>query len=248
MIFKAAIFDLDGVISKTEETHAKAWKKIFDKFLQEHYLQKQREFIEFDLKLDYLEYVDGRPRSEGIGNFLKSRGIELPMGSKDSLEDFNTVAGLGLIKDKEFRRILAKEGVTLYDSTVKLIEQFHDAKLKQFVASSSKNCRRVLKAANLQDFFFSIFDGIDLEHNNLPGKPNPALFLKVIEGYDLKPQECVVFEDSIAGVKSALSGGFFTIGIDRGNNSESFKKEGANIIVRDLSELEFNSHEEKLSI
>ena len=243
MKLKGAIFDLDGVISRTEEIHAKAWKSLFDEFLKEFSKINSLEFREFNLVEDYLKYVDGRPRLEGIKTFLQSRKIFLEAGSKGSPSDFSSITGLGLIKDKIFRGILEKEGVNLYESTISLIEELNDKNISLFVASSSKNCRRVLQTAGIEDNFLSVFDGVDLEINNLPGKPHPALFLKVIEGYDLDPQDCVVFEDSVAGVISAKKGGFFTIGIDRAGNEESLKEEGADIIVRDLEEISFNQRE-----
>ena len=242
MNLKGAIFDLDGVISRTEEIHAKAWKALFDRFLKEFSKTNSLEFREFNLVEDYLKYVDGRPRIEGIKTFLQSREIFLEIGNKESPSDLRSMNGLGLIKDKMFRDILEREGVSLYESTISLIRELNDNTISLFVASSSKNCRRVLQTAGIQDNFLSVFDGVDLEINNLPGKPHPALFLKVIEGYNLSPEDCIVFEDSVAGVASAKAGGFFTIGIDRASNTEALRNEGADIVIKDVDEVRFEKN------
>ena len=238
MIITGAIFDLDGVISKTEVLHASAWKKLFDNFLKARL--SSDDFLEFDLEKDYLKYVDGRPRLEGINTFLASRGIKLEQGDNNSAGDFSTVTGLGLIKDDIFRRVLSQQGVSLYSSTILLIDKLASFDIPLFVASSSKNCRRVLEVSGLRNNFLSIFDGVDLEKYGLKGKPHPDLFLKVIDGFNLEPKDCVVFEDSLAGVMSAKSGGFYTVGIDRATNSEFFKKEKADLIINDLSQLDFS--------
>ena len=225
MMISGAIFDLDGVISKTEVLHALAWKELFDNFLKVSL--SADEFLEFDLEEDYLKYVDGRPRLEGINTFLASRSIKLEQGDNNSAADFSTVTGLGLIKDELFRKVLFEKGVDLYSSTILLIDKLASFDVPLFVASSSKNCRRVLEVSGLMNKFLSIFDGVDLEKFGLKGKPHPDLFLRVIDGFNIKPKDCVVFEDSLAGVISAISGGFYTVGIDRATNSEYFKKEKA---------------------
>ena len=239
MKFKGAVFDLDGVISKTENVHARAWKEMFDSFLNERSKTNGEDFIPFDKHSDYLNYVDGKPRLEGIRSFLQSREINLT--KQDDQNDLIDIEELGGIKDDIFKKILHEEGVDLYETTIDLIHDLHKRGIKLFVASSSKNCRRVLKSSDLMNYFLNIFDGTDLDRKQIPGKPHPGLFLNAIEGSYLQVSDCVVFEDSVAGVKSAKGGGFFTIGVDRSNNTESLINAGADIVVTDLVEIDSNS-------
>jgi len=71
--YDAVVFDLDGVITQTQKTHAKAWKKTFDDFLKKRAAGET--FTPFDISKDYLYYLDGKPRDEGIRSFLASRDI-----------------------------------------------------------------------------------------------------------------------------------------------------------------------------
>jgi alpha,alpha-trehalase len=237
MKFKGAVFDLDGVISKTEKVHARAWKQMFDVFLLDRSKSMGEEFISFNKKDDYLQYVDGKPRHEGIKSFLESRDIFSDKADLNNKVE-NKIIELGSIKDKIFKQILSKEGVDLYESSINLIHELHDRNINLFVGSSSKNCRRVLESSKIINLFESIFDGTDLEKENIPGKPHPGLFLKAIENSTLSVKDCVVFEDSVAGVLSAKGGEFFTVGVDRSNNPEILKDAGADMIVNDLIEID----------
>src|SRR5262245_25228531 len=140
---KAVIFDLDGVITKTATVHAAAWKVAFDQFLMKYYKEKSEPFREFT-RQDYLDYVDGRPRDEGIQSFLESRGARLPLGKEDDAPDANTIRALGKRKNRKFREILEKSGVEIFPSTIDLIKDLARRKIHVGVASSSKNCQPIL--------------------------------------------------------------------------------------------------------
>ncbi|MDT8322033.1 MAG: hypothetical protein RQ826_16055, partial [Xanthomonadales bacterium] len=92
--FSAVIFDLDGVVTRTADLHARAWKKTFDDFLEAREEHNDESHPRFDAKDDYLDYVDGKPRHEGIESFLESRGIELPPGSPDDSAGTESIYGL----------------------------------------------------------------------------------------------------------------------------------------------------------
>ena len=100
----ACLFDLDGVLTKTAEVHAHAWKQIFDAFL------KTRGEQPFDLVHDYDEYVDGKPRLDGVRDFLASRGIELPAGAADDPPDAETIQGLANAKNELVLRLIRERG------------------------------------------------------------------------------------------------------------------------------------------
>ena len=148
--YDAAIFDLDGVLTKTETLHAKAWKETFDSFLK---LQAgEKSFRAFDIHQDYLTYVDGRPRLDGIRTFLASRGIVLQEGSPDDLEEAETVHALGNKKNRCFLDLL-KQGVELYEPAIELVQKMKKFGLSMAVVSSSKNCKAILESVNLTAFF-----------------------------------------------------------------------------------------------
>src|SRR5919201_1442980 len=89
------LFDLDGVLTKTAKVHAAAWKQMFDEYLKQRAERTGEDFVPFDAREDYDEYVDGKPRYEGVPSFLASRGIELPRGDPRDPPDAETVDGLG---------------------------------------------------------------------------------------------------------------------------------------------------------
>ena len=128
--FDAVIFDLDGVITQTALVHSSAWKKMFDEYLRYREKIHGEPFHEFTQKDDYLPYVDGKPRYEGVRSFLKSRGIEIPFGSPDDRPERETICGLGNRKNIALNEVLDREGVKVYDSTVNLIHELKNAGIR----------------------------------------------------------------------------------------------------------------------
>lgn len=235
--YDAFIFDLDGVITQTAKVHASAWKKMFDEYLQEKSSSGQ-DFVPFDINNDYRKYVDGIPRYEGVKSFLKSRGIELPLGSPDDSPDKETVCGLGNRKNQIFREYLKKNGVETYENAVDLVHRIKEKHLKTAVVSSSKNCSVVLKAAGLDEEFDVQVDGIISEKMNLKGKPNPDIFLEAAKRLNTKIKRSVVVEDALAGVEAGRRGGFgCVIGVNRTGRGSDLKDKGADIVVSDLSRI-----------
>ncbi len=237
--FDAVIFDLDGVITKTALVHAAAWKAMFDEFLKSWYDKHGKPFVEFTHTNDYLPYVDGKPRYKGVESFLKSRGIEIPYGSPDDNPDAETICGLGNRKNDSFNKILERDGVEVYDSTVKLIHQLKKAGIKIGVASSSKNCKPVLEQANLLHLFETRVDGEVSAELGLHGKPEPDIFTVACDNLKVDYYKSVVVEDAVSGVQAGRKGNFgLVIGIAREDNAYELRLNGADIVVEDLKELE----------
>lgn len=235
--FDAVIFDLDGVITRTAEVHAQAWKRLFDEFLRARAEARSEPFRPFDDN-DYLSYVDGKPRFDGVNSFLKSRGIDLPWGELEDGEDEESVCGLGNRKNRYFREHLEREGVEAFESSVRLLHTLRDGKVKTGLASSSRNSRAVLEAAGLTDLFEIRVDGNDLAELGLNGKPAPDLFLLAADRLGVDPSRAVVVEDAISGVEAGRAGDFVhVIGVDRGVGPEGLREGGADIVVSDLEEL-----------
>jgi beta-phosphoglucomutase family hydrolase len=235
---RACLFDLDGVLTKTATVHAAAWKQMFDAYLRERAERTGEEFVPFDPKADYSEYVDGKPRADGVRSFLQSRGIELPEGNPDDPPGAETIHGLGDRKNELVVRLIREQGVEPYEGSVRYLEAVRDAGLRRAVVSSSANCHDVLIAAGIDDFFEVRIDGVVAKRDHLKGKPAPDTFLAAARELDAAPGEAAVFEDALAGVAAGRAGNFAcVVGLDRLGQADALREHGATIVVSDLAEL-----------
>jgi beta-phosphoglucomutase family hydrolase len=234
----ACLFDLDGVLTDTARVHAAAWKQMFDAYLQDRAKRTGQPFVPFDAEQDYDEYVDGKPRYDGVRSFLASRGIRLPEGDPSDPPSAETVYGLGNRKNELVLAMLKRDGVQVYEGSVRYVRAVRDAGLHRAVVSASANCREVLQAAGIEDLFEVRIDGIVVEEKHLKGKPAPDTFLAAAEELGAKPAEAAVFEDALAGVEAGRAGHFgFVVGVDRTGQHEALVQHGADIVVSDLAEL-----------
>jgi beta-phosphoglucomutase family hydrolase len=232
------LFDLDGVLTRTAKIHAQAWKQMFDEFLRDWADRHGEAFDEFDRPTDYDEYVDGKPRLDGVKSFLESRGIDLPMGSPSDPPDAETVHGLGTRKNDLVLELIRQQGVEPYEGSVRFSEDARDQGLRRAVVSSSTNCRDVLQAARIDHLFEAIVDGVVAEREGLAGKPAPDTFLEGARMLDAQPSEAAVFEDALAGVQAGRAGDFgWVVGVDRTGQAEALRDRGADVVVQDLAEL-----------
>jgi beta-phosphoglucomutase family hydrolase len=236
--YDAVLFDLDGVITNTATLHATCWKQMFDEYLRKRAEQKREAFRPFDLATDYQLYVDGKPRFDGVRDFLRSRAIQLPEGNTDDPAEVETVHGLGNRKNDLVNRTMAEVGVEPYAGTVQFIHQLRRDGFKIAVVTSSQNCSAVLKAAELDDVFKVRVDGNTIEAERLAGKPAPDTFLMAARLLEVEPARTVVIEDAISGVEAGSDGNFgLVIGVARKGNAEELKRHGAHLVVNDLGEL-----------
>ncbi len=232
------LFDLDGVLTQTASVHAAAWKQMFDQYLERRARQAGENFVPFDQVSDYDEYVDGKPRADGVCSFLASRQIELPEGDPDDPPDAETVWGLGNAKNEIVLRLIREDGVEPYAGSVRYVQAAKSAGLRRAVVSSSTNCRDVLKAAGIEDLFELIVDGHVTTEEHLSGKPAPDTYLAAARKLGVAPDRAAVFEDALAGVEAGRRGGFgFVVGVDRVGQADELREHGADLVVRDLSEL-----------
>jgi beta-phosphoglucomutase family hydrolase len=235
---RACLFDLDGVLTQTAKVHAAAWKHMFDAYLRRRAEQQGERFVSFDAVRDYDEYVDGKPRYDGVRSFLDSRGIELPQGTPEDPPDAETIDGLGNRKNEIVLKLIHEQGVEPYEGSVRYAEAARAAGLRRAVVSSSTNCRDVLTAAGILDLFEEIIDGHVAEREHLNGKPAPDTFLAGARALDVGPDSAAVFEDALAGVEAGHRGNFaFVVGVDRVGQADGLKAHGADVVVRDLAEL-----------
>ena len=235
---RACLFDLDGVLTKTAEVHAAAWKQTFDDYLRQRADETGEPFVAFDLVSDYDNYVDGKPRYDGVRSFLASRGIELPEGRDDDEPGASTIHGLGNRKNEIVLRMIHERGVEPYEGSVRYVKAVAAAGLRRAVVSSSANCRDVLDSAGIRDLFEAIIDGVVAEREQLAGKPAPDTFLAGARALGVEPAEAAVFEDALAGVQAGRAGRFgFVVGVDRVGQAEELRAHGADIVVDDLARL-----------
>jgi beta-phosphoglucomutase family hydrolase len=226
---RACLFDLDGVLTKTAVVHARAWKEMFDSFLRDRAAREGKEFVPFDPVADYDDYVDGKPRYEGVESFLRSRHIEL---------DAEAIHALGNRKNELVLKLIHDQGVEPYEGSVRYVKAARDAGLRRAVVSSSTNCRDVLVAAGIADLFEEHIDGVVAEREHLRGKPAPDTFLAGARALGVETSEAAVYEDALAGVAAGKAGHFArVIGVDRVGQADALREHGADVVVEDLAEL-----------
>lgn len=236
--FDAVIFDLDGVITDTARIHSIAWKKLFDDYLAQRADQHGEKHEPFDSNADYRQYVDGKPRYEGVRSFLESRDIHLPYGEPDDGPEQETVCGLGNKKNPMFLEGLKTHGADVYNSSVQLLENLLQAGIKTAIVSSSKNCANILEVAKLTHLFQVKVDGTDAARLGLKGKPDPETFLEAAKELGVDPGRSIVVEDAISGVQAGRDGRFgCVLGVDRTGHPEDLSQNGADVVVSDLSEV-----------
>ncbi|GAA3641447.1 beta-phosphoglucomutase family hydrolase [Lentzea roselyniae] len=213
----ALLFDLDGVLTSTAVLHRKAWKQTFEGMGQPFSEQ------------DYLAYVDGKPRYDGVRSFLASRGLT---PSEDEIRR------IGDQKNDLVNLIIDEEGITPYPGSVRYLQAAREAGVPIGVVTSSANAMRVLRAGNLLDYVDALVDGNVIVTSNLRGKPEPDSFIEGARRLKTSPENAAVYEDALAGVAAGRKGGFgFVVGVDRGNQAAALKTNGADVVVNELDEL-----------
>ena len=235
---RACLFDLDGVLTQTATVHTAAWKEMFDEFLRVRAEETGEAFVPFDPAADYLRFVDGKPRYDGVRSFLHSRGIELPDGLPADPPGEETVSGLGNRKNELVLELIHRSGVTAYEGSLRYVRAAREAGLHTAVVSSSENTRDVLAAAAIEDLFEARVDGIVAREQHLKGKPAPDTFLAAARTLGVLPAHAAVFEDALAGVAAGRAGRFgFIVGVDRVGHADALREHGADLVVSDLEEL-----------
>jgi beta-phosphoglucomutase family hydrolase len=229
---------MDGVLTKTAAVHAAAWKQTFDEFLRKRAEASGGEFTPFDIHDDYDDHVDGKPREDGVRDFLASRGISLPDGDPSDPPSADTVYGLGNRKNELLLQRIHDDGVAVFDGSVRYLEACQQAGLHRAVVSSSANTVQVLKVTGLDHFFEVRVDGVTVVQQHLHGKPAPDTFLDAARQLGVDPANAAVFEDALSGVAAGHAGHFgFVVGVDRVGQAAALAEHGADRVVQDLAEL-----------
>ena len=231
---RACLFDLDGVLTRTAAVHRAAWRETLDAFLHSRLGPGFAPFSD----ADYYEFVDGKPRRDGVRDFLASRGIRLPEGRPEDPPSAETVAGVANRKNELLLRRLDTDGVEVYEGSVRYVRAARQAGLRTAVVTASANGEAVVRAAGLEDLIEARVDGVVAQDQGLAGKPAPDTFLAGAAAVGVEPVTAAVFEDALAGVAAGRAGGFgFVVGVDRAGHGAALAARGADIVVGDLAEL-----------
>jgi beta-phosphoglucomutase family hydrolase len=235
---RACLFDLDGVLTDTASVHTTAWTEMFDEFLEERAERTGEPYVPFDPVGDYQQYVDGKPRADGVRDFLASRSITLPEGEASDPPGAETVHGLGNRKNEAFLKVLDRDGVTVFEGSRRYLEAAQEAGMAIACVSASANTRNVLEVTGLAHFVQQRVDGVTIVQEHLRGKPAPDSFLRGAELLGVPASEAVVFEDAIAGVAAGRAGSFgYVVGVDRVGHADALRENGADVVVPDLAVL-----------
>jgi len=236
--YDAVLFDLDGVLTDTAQIHASSWKRMFDEYLLGRAERTGVAFRPFEIATDYMLHVDGKPRYDGVRDFLGARRIELPQGSPQDAPGAETICGLGNRKNDLVNAAIAAGEVVTYPASIALVRRLREIGIKCAVVTSSQNRAAVLEAAGIADLFDGAVDGNTLIELGLAGKPAPDAFLQAAKALGVPPARAVVVEDAISGVEAGARGNFgLVIGVARHGNAEELKQHGAHVVVADLGEL-----------
>jgi beta-phosphoglucomutase family hydrolase len=228
---RACLFDLDGVLTRTASVHRAAWGEVFDPVLVAH---GQPRFTDED----YLRFVDGKPRRDGVRDFLAARGIAVAEGSPGDTPDADTVAGIANRKNVSLVKRLQEHGVEVFPGSVTYLRSVRGAGVRTAVVTSSANGAEVIRAAGIENLVEQRVDGVVADQEGLPGKPAPDTFVEAARRLGVEPSEAAVFEDAQAGVAAGRAGGFgFVVGVDRGGQADALRESGADVVVNDLADL-----------
>lgn len=240
--YRAWLFDMDGVLTQTALVHAQAWKQAFDAFLLEEGRRTGTTYPPFDPEADYEKYVDGEPREDGVRNFLAARGITLPEGNEDDPPDARTVYGVGNRKNALVLKVIAAQGVKVYDGAVTLVKYLRQHGVKVAVISASENTVAALTAAGIVDLFDARVDGHTVKELHLQGKPAPDSFLEGAKMLNVDPSAAVVVEDALAGVQAGRAGNFaLVVGVDNHDDeghhdyADQLRADGADVVATNLA-------------
>lgn len=228
---RGVLFDLDGVLTPTTDVHMAAWARLFEPYLEGYGVTGYTE-------QDYFDFIDGKPRYDGVRAMLAARGLTLPEGDPRDDSSTDTICGLGNRKNDTVAMVLAENGVTAYPGSIAFLDAVTDAGLAVAVVSSSRNAPAVLRAAGIASRFGVVVDGMVAAAEHIAGKPAPDTYLRAAELLGLSAAQCVVVEDAHSGVQAGRAGNFgLVLGVDRGAGAQGLLDSGADLVVSDLEEM-----------
>jgi HAD superfamily hydrolase (TIGR01509 family) len=238
---RGCVFDLDGVLTPSAELHVEAWQRTFDALLARHQAAAGTRFDAvrpFARRDDYRRYLDGKPRLEGVHEFLASRGIRLADGEPGDRPGAETAYGVANRKNELLVARLRQEGIHAYEGSLLFLELAHEARLRCAVVSASANTSAILGRAGLRFLIDEIVDGHVLDAEHLLPKPSADSVLEACRRLGLAPEEVATFETTSAGITAGRAAGVDrVVFVAREGPIPRAASRGADGIVTDLAEL-----------
>ena len=235
---EACVFNVDGVLVGSAAIHAEAWRQTFDEF-EYWWIERTGEaFPPFTVSFDYPTLIHGKSRADAIRDFLSSRGIELPEGSRADPPGERTVHGLAARKKELLLRHLREGHVRAYEGARLYLELAHDAGIRSAVVSGSTNTRILLDRAHLSTLVDDFVDGHTMVEEGLLRKPSPDALLAACRHLGVEPQHTAVFETTRDGVIAGRAGGFeLVVAVEHEGDRWALKDEGADLVIADLGDI-----------
>lgn len=235
---RGCVFNLDGVLIGSAAIHAEAWRQTFDPFLSRHHDPSGQSLVPFDQRADYPRYIHGRPRLEGVREFLASRGISVLEGHRDDAPGTETVSGLANRKKALFVSLLEERGVIAFAGAREYLETLRDAHIGCAVVSASANAQATIDRAHLSGLIDATVDGNVIAEEHLAPRPAPDILFAAARRLGLEPRQVAIFETAPAGIAAARAAGFgFVVGVGRGDQAQALRNAGADLVVAALEEL-----------
>jgi HAD superfamily hydrolase (TIGR01509 family) len=234
---RACLFDVEGVLTDSGSLHAWAWREVLDPLLLRFGERAGWAFRPFDPVEDYRDFLDGRPRLEGIHMFLASRGIRLPEGRADDPTDADTAYGLARRKGERLAQALVRRRMTALPGARRYLEASRRAGLACAAVSASTTTLPVLERAGLERLVDERADAELMAAEGLRARPAPDLLLASCRRLGVAPSHAVTLTHTAAGVAAGRSAGVHVIGVGRGTRGEELRGFGADAVVAALDEL-----------
>ena len=234
----ACVFNVDGVLVGSAAIHAEAWRQTFDEFEYRWIERTGGAFAPFTVTVDYPRFIHGKPRADGIRDFLFSRRIELPEGARDDAPGAETIYGLANRKQEVLLRHLREGDVRAYEGARLYLELARDAGIRCAVVSGSTNTRILLDRAHLASLIDDCVDGNTMLAEGLHRKPSPEMLLAACGHLGVEPEHAAVFETTRDGVIAGRAGGFeLVVAVEQEGDGRALLAEGADLVVADLGDI-----------
>ncbi len=239
---RSCVFELDDVLVGSAGLHKEAWEHTLNELLAARSETSYgRLSAPFDPRADYSEHIEGRPRLEGVRDFLASRGIRLPEGQPADPPGAETVHGLANRKNEWLGRLLEKRGIGAFDGVRHYLELAHDAGISCAVVSASAHTDEMLEKSGLKELVDGSIDAETIASEHLRNRPAPDRLLAACQALHVDPQRAAAFETSPAGVASARAAGFaWVVAVDPAGDPEKLRqlrRAGADIAAHGLGDL-----------
>lgn len=230
---KAVVVDMSEVLLHTAAINKSAWEKVFSDFFK--IINLEQSFTEDD----FHTWFEGQPKFDRVRNFLNSRTINLPFGNQSDLAGFDSICSLEKRRSQVFNHLLNEGNLHVYDEAVQSLKIWKEKGLKTAIVSSDENFTKAVKHSDFINLFDVQIDGHASRKMGLKEKPEADLYKKAVRKLNLKPEECILLDDSIPGMQAGSKANMgLVVGINRRDNYRMLSENGADIVIDSFDELD----------